>query len=654
MNILGINGGPNHINNEFLKEIFHGQHHDSSVAFLKDGDLKFAIEEERVTRIKHTNYFPKLAIEKCLSYNKLGYEDIDYFAFPISLHTLESYAKDFMDEPLPPNSGLFILKEIFKRHTNHELDLNKVKLYDHHYCHAISAFCQSGFNKSLVVTLDGAGNGLSGTIYKGENNKLTLLKDFPIKKSLGYFYLEVTKFLGMEIFDEYKVMGLAPYGDATKHIELFKSFYTLLPNGDYEINSSELYLLNTICHKRVKGDLFNQNHKNIAAALQASLEKIIFHILTSIQELTGLKKICLAGGVALNCKMEGELLYSNLFDEVFVFPAAGDNGLSAGAALACHLETKNSFTNKRINSVSLGLDFNSYEIENELSVWKDFVEFNVSKNIYNDAGNLLANGEVLGWFKGREEYGPRALGNRSIVADPRPAENKKRINSIIKMREGFRPFAPAILEEFVDQYFEIPTNGQKDIPFMTFILNVKEKYKDILGAVTHTDGSARVQTVSQEYNSIFWKLINSFYEKTNTPVLLNTSFNNNFEPIVHTPSDAISFLLTSDINYIVIENYLVRKKQFDINKPVYVIASLCDFIKLSKDLNNLSGFFLHNTYLRKKIEISEELWGFLNSGKSINFSKNSPLVEEFKSIWRQRLIKIKPFPSTKLISKLHI
>ncbi|WP_394749638.1 carbamoyltransferase family protein [Spongiimicrobium salis] len=642
MNILGINGGPNHIENEFLKEIIHGQLHDSSVAFLKDGNLIFALEEERATRIKHTNYFPKMALEKCMAYNAVSYDDIDYFAFPISLETLEGYAKEFMEEPLPPHAGLFVLREIFKSHTNYEMDFDKIKLYDHHYCHAISAFCQSGFKESLVVTLDGAGNGLSGTIYKGENGRLSLLKDFPVKKSLGYFYLDITEFLGMEIFDEYKVMGLAPYGDAAEHSELFESFYTLLPNGDYEINSSELYLLHTICPKRKKGDPFDQNHKNIAAALQASLEKIIFHIIAPLQKSTGLKKICLAGGVALNCKMEGELLYSDLFEEVFVYPASGDNGLSAGAAFACQIETKNNFINNKITSTSLGLDFDLKEIETELEKWKDLVEIERSDNIYNDAGNLLAKGEVLGWFKGREEYGPRALGNRSIVADPRPAENKERINSIIKMREGFRPFAPAILEEFVDKYFEIPANGQRSFPFMTFILNAQEKYKQDLGAVVHTDGTSRVQTVSKEHNTIFWKLINSFYEKTNTPVLLNTSFNNNFEPIVHTPANAISFLLTCDVNSIVLENYIVHKKVLNEDKPIYLNSSFYDFVSLSDGFKDTSGFFLHNSYLKKNIQISKALWEFLKSGEPINFSGDSPLLAEFKDIWRQRLIMVEP------------
>lgn len=581
MNIIGINGGPNHINTILLDEILPGQLTDSSVVLLKDGKLVFALEEERTTRIKHTNYFPKTAMKLCLERTGISYEDIDYFAFATSLSTMESFAPKFMKKPLPKHAGLLVVRDIIRRHTNFEIGLDKIKLYDHHYCHALSTFCQSGFKESLVVTLDGSGNGLSGTVYKGKENKLQLLKRFPIQKSLGFFYLEITKFLGMKLFDEYKIMGLAPYGDPTIYSELFESFYTLLPNGEFEVHFDKLYLLQTICPKREKNIPLNQTHKNIAAALQLSLERIIFHIVTPVQRQTNLNKMCLAGGVALNCKMGGELLYSNLFEEVFVFPAAGDNGLSTGAAFACYLEEGNNFTNKKIETVSLGLDFSTEEVENELDKWKGFIEFRKSNQIYEDTVDLLASGEVVGWFRGKEEYGPRALGNRSIVVDPRPAENKERINSIIKMREDFRPFAPAILEENLKEYFKIPANGQKYFPFMTFILNVKQKYKYILNAVIHVDGSARVQTVSKSTNSSFWKLINSFYKRTNTPVLLNTSFNNNYEPIVHTPFNAITLLLTSNMDYVVIEDHIIQKKMLNSAHPVYARISLCDHITLS-------------------------------------------------------------------------
>lgn len=642
MKILGINGGPNHIDAVFLEKIIHGQLHDSSVALLKDGDLIFALEEERTTRIKHTNYFPKTAIKQCMIYNDLDFNDIDYFAFPITMRSLENYAVAFMKAPLPPNAGLLVLREMFKKHTGHELDLEKIRLYDHHYCHAVSAFAQSGFDKSLVVTLDGAGNGLSGTIYTAEGNQLSLLKSFPVKKSLGYFYLEATEFLGMTIFDEYKVMGLAPYGDPTVHQELFESFYQLLPDGEYEINFDDMLRLNTICSKRQKGAAFDQHHKDIAAALQVALERIVFHILRFAKEQTGMERICLAGGVALNCKMEGELVHSNLFKEVFVFPASGDNGLSSGAAFACHFETGQKFINKPIRSVSLGLDFTSTSIASELLKWKDFIDYRECEDIHEETAELLANGEVIGWFRGREEYGPRALGNRSIVADPRPAGNKDRINSIVKMREGFRPFAPAILEEHFENCFKVPENGQKEFPFMSFILSARESFEQVLGAVVHIDGSARVQTVSQVHNLNFWKLINAFYQRTGTPVLLNTSFNNNYEPIVHTPADVIAFLLTSDVNFVVIGDFLIRKKTLKAEYPVFVRAGSYDFMRPAPGKDERGRFLLHNSYLKEDTEISEPLWKVLTEDQSFNLLEPSDLLREVRQLWRQRQIIIAP------------
>lgn len=267
MNILGINGGPNHEHNVLVDGVAFDELHDASVALVRDGNLVFALEEERPSRIKHANYFPKMAIEECITHNCLEYDKIDFFAFAFPLGALENLVPLFFKIPFPRNAGLLVLKTIFKTHTNYDLDLKKIKLYDHHYCHALSAFGQSGFTESLVVTLDGSGDGLSGTIYSGIKNDLKLLKEFPIKKSLDYFYLEITKFLGMGPFDEYKIMGLASYGDSTVYAELFKSFYTLLPNGDYHISYEDLSALEAVCSKREKDQPLNQDHINIAGAL---------------------------------------------------------------------------------------------------------------------------------------------------------------------------------------------------------------------------------------------------------------------------------------------------------------------------------------------------------------------------------------------------
>lgn len=340
--------------------------------------------------------------------------------------------------------------------------------------------------------------------------------------------------------------------------------------------------------------------------------------------------------------MCGNLLDSKLFDDIFAFPAAGDNGLSAGAALACHFEMANFFVNKKFISTSLGRRYGVEQIENELSKWKNLISFDRQKDIHDSTSKLLAEGNVIGLFQGREEYGPRALGNRSIIADPRPVENRNKINKIVKLREDYRPFAPAIMQEYMTRYFQLPRNGQKSFPFMNFILNVKHKYREHLGAVTHIDGSARVQTVSKDENPVFWQFINAFYKRTKTPVLLNTSFNNSFEPIVHSPADVICFLLTSDIDYVVIEDYLIHKKSADQRLELFSMANFYDFISLFPNSKDSTKFYLFNSYSKNKIEISKHLWGFLSSKQPFDLSSNRLIVNEVKNIWRQRLIKINP------------
>jgi carbamoyltransferase len=297
-----------------------------------------------------------------------------------------------------------------------------------------------------------------------------------------------------------------------------------------------------------------------------------------------------------------------------------------------------------LRSVSLGVSYSAGETEQELANWESFVSYRYCEDIYETTAGLLARNEVIGWFSGREEYGPRALGNRSILADPRPAENKDRINAIVKMREGFRPFAPAITEEHASDYFHLPASGKTDFPFMTFTLKVKEEYSKILGAVVHEDGTARVQTVSRKDNEPFWQLIQAFYKRTGTPVLLNTSFNNNFEPIVHHPADAIAFLLTSDIRYLVVNGFLVEKKDLMLTgDPGPLSIQPLEHLVLSPaaEAGN-RNFFLHDVYLKKNIVISEKLWAILSRGDTVNLLEDEVLYREVKDLWRRRSIKISP------------
>lgn len=656
MTILGICGGPNSLEHIINKKLVHGQYHDSSVALIKDGNLLFALEEERINRIKHTNLFPNKAINECLEYCKHEISEIDYFAFSVSTNVLSiidqrrAFKSDLLQNIYRFYRSYFFsqeaakqkLQEIIKLHTNHLIDKNKIKLFGHHFCHAASAFYQSGFSEGLIVTFDGVGDdGLSGSVYHGINGKLKELESFPLKKSLGFFYLEVIEFLGYEMFDEYKVMGLAPHGDSSVFSSEFEEMYQLLPNGNFEIYFEKIRQLEKICPRRAKNGTITTQHKDIAAALQSSLEKIAFHVLEYWKVKTRCKNLCLAGGVALNCKMTGQLLLSSLFEDIFVYPAAADNGLSVGAALACHSEMQPTQP-KLLKSLALGSSASEKDLLDALSSWSDFIDVVESSDISYRAAKLLSEGNIIAWFNGRDEFGPRALGNRSILADARPLENRNRINSIIKMREGYRPFAPAVMFEYLHEYFEAPSSDRNKFSFMSFVLNVQDEYKEVLQAITHVDGTARVQTVSKEENFPFWSLINKFYSLTGVPVVLNTSFNNNFEPIVHTPLDAITFLLSSELNYLVIENYIISKK---VLRDSGGNVSLYPAIHVDIKEVNVGGEIkkiIFNKYFMTEMVVDNEIFEMLSTHKVFNFKKKLSELKAIMELWRQRLIVVRP------------
>lgn len=319
---------------------------------------------------------------------------------------------------------------------------------------------------------------------------------------------------------------------------------------------------------------------NIAATLQYSLEEIVLHILKEYSKVTGHLKLCLAGGVAHNCSLNGKLLYSGLFQDIFVQPAAHDAGGAIGAALHIIKNNKKNINISRLDNVYFGTNIgDSNEILDSLNKWHEFINFRKSNNIEKDTAKLLSEGSVIGWVQGRSEFGPRALGNRSILADPRPSQNKVIINEMVKKRESYRPFAPSVLDEYIDQYFILPTN-QKQFPFMNFVLKVKEEKQPILGAVTHIDGTARVQTVSKSTNVKYWSLINEFSKLTGVHILLNTSFNNNAEPIVDSVEDSIVCFLTTKLNYLIIDNYIISKKKNDYKKYLNMIPNLVPHILL--------------------------------------------------------------------------
>jgi carbamoyltransferase len=668
MLILGIHDG-----NKFEDEQDDEQgiaYHDGAAVLLRDGEIIAGIEEERLNRIKHSNCFPVRAIGYCLNQAGCTLADVDIIASNRSIFHADLLAKlARIEDPTNrlPTNGRAHLAERFQRAFG--VDVSK-KLYfcNHHLAHAWSTYALSGFEKTLILSIDGEGDGCSGMLLTGENRRITKLKELSIAQSLGRLYEGLIRVLGYGCFDEYKVMGLAPYGDSRKFAPLFEKCYRLLPKGEYSLEPLNTWFAyfdsaGIIEGARRKGEPFTQVHKDFAATLQITLEKIVLHVLRYYREQTQHSNLCLAGGVAHNCTMNGQILYSGLFDNVFVQPAAHDAGGAIGAALSALYERNHGAHIGKLTHVSFGTDAGDNETtQNTLDCWAEFLNFQHEDDVASRTAQLLADGFVIGWVQGRSEFGPRALGNRSILADPRPAENKLRINQMIKKREEYRPFAPSVLEEKVSTYFKVPA-GQEQFPFMIFVLEVKEEVRKVLGAITHVDGTARVQTVSRTANPLYWELISQFEKLTGIPMLLNTSFNNNAEPIVDSLDDAIGCFLTTGIHYLVANNFVVTKKPVEEIRTA--MLRLCPqlpvfrkLVKRRKTKDLVSIFEIESAknknFAAAVCRISEEMFvvlqhadggagfGALMGLAGIVPSDHERLIDELMDLWTRRIVDVHP------------
>lgn len=662
MLILGISGGVNLVYEDHYP-VNKGFFHDAAAALIDNGKVVAAIEEERLNRIKHTNKAPASAIRFCLDARGLGLNDVDKVAF----YGTENQFNHFLRQTQLNNpksefiSARALLHRIIRKEFGTDIDDSKIAFVHHHMAHATSACALSGFEKSLVLTIDGQGDGVAGMVLDADGMKLSMIQSIPAQKSLGWFYDDVIRFIGYGEFEEYKVMGLAPYGDPARFRKLFKSFYSLLPNGDYALHKERLALLFEIAMPGGQKEPVLQTHQDIAAALQQSLEEIILHVLAHYREKTGHTKLCMAGGVAHNCSLNGKILYSGMFTDVFVQPAAHDAGCAIGAALYVDHQNRPGSKPSRLEHVYLGTDVESNgSISKALSQWDAFLDYEKADNISRRTAQLLADGAIIGWVQGRSEFGPRALGNRSILADPRPAENKDIINAMVKKREAYRPFAPSVIQEAAGEYFDLPP-GKKQLPFMIFVVRVREEKRRLLGAVTHVDGTARVHTVSKDTNHRFWELIKEFGNLTGVPVLLNTSFNNNVEPIVDSAEDAIVCFLTTSLHYLILGDYIIRRKASDEAIFLSLVPSLPLYTRLHQtrqytSANDLAAIFeLCNSYDdHYKVSVSPEAFSILSKADGqmsldqliesleIDGQKRKAIGEEIFALWLRRAIKLKP------------
>ena len=587
-------------------------YHDSAACILIDGKIIAAAQEERFTRIKHDRNYPHNAVEFVLKFANLKLSDVDqiiffekpFLKFERLLETYVAFApKGFVSfskaMPVWIKEKLFQKNFLINKLKNHDSKFDKKKdnifFSDHHLSHAASAFFPSPFSEAIIITADGVGEWATTTVAIGKDNKLEIKKEIHFPHSLGLLYSAFTYYTGFKVNSgEYKLMGLAPYGKPNYTNDILK-IIDIKDDGTFWLDQSYFNYATGLTMTNSKFDsLFGQKprdpnkekltqfHMDIAASIQKITEDIMIKLARSVQKEFEIKNLCLAGGVALNCVANGKILKEKIFDKIWVQPAAGDAGGSLGAALALwHVEQGNPRhinENDDMSGSYLGPEYSQDQIEKELKRLGANFEILDENNIINRTSEDLSKGNAVGWFQGRMEFGPRALGARSILGDPRSPHMQKNLNLKVKFRESFRPFAPSILEEDLSDWFDIKTNS----PYMLMVSNIKkeksipmsEEDKKLFGieklnikrsevpAITHVDYSARIQTVHKHSNPKYHRLLSRFKEITGCPILVNTSFNVRGEPIVNTPEDAFNCFMGTELDVLVIGNcYLEKNKQ---------------------------------------------------------------------------------------------
>ena len=555
-------------------------YHDSAAALIKDGKVLGAVEEERFTGIKHDSSFPINTINWLYDEFNVSNEDIDIVAFYDNPKTkLDRIEKSVKNGPI---TEFFNRKKIINRNVEKfrrfEFDINKVtnpttKVYysDHHLSHAAYSYYTSPFNKAGILTVDGVGEWETTTLWYGESNKITKLQQINFPHSLGMLYSAFTAFLGFKPNEgEYKVMGLAPYGDSKKFLNKFRKLYTLKDDGGFELNMkyftfdwSDTHMFNEKLGKllgipnRLPEDNLNQPHKDLAATLQHEYEFLFFRLVDRLFTLRSTNNICLSGGCAYNGTANGKVLSQSNFKNIWIPPAPSDAGSAIGAALHVYFEVGGKIR-IRNEQPYLGPHYTNNDVEKELEELKHHIWFEKKNHseIIPIISKEITEGNVVGWFEGRVEFGSRALGNRSILGNPCDPQMKARMNRVIKKREGFRPFAPMVKLEEQSKYFEYT----KSVPYMNQVVKVKEEHQKNLPAITHVDGSARIQSVTNSQHQRMYKLLTELSKVNQYPIVLNTSFNLKDQTMVLDPKTAIETFLDCEMDILVIHNYIIKKK----------------------------------------------------------------------------------------------
>ena len=581
-------------------------YHDSAVALIKNGEIIYASQEERFSRIKHDSSFPKLALTDLLTFCEIKISEIDaiifydkpFLKFERLIETYLAFAPQGFRQfliamPIWIKEKLFMKRLLSDEIKKFDKTFSDSKLFfsEHHMSHAASAFYPSPFEEAMILTADGVGEWTTTSVAKGKHNSIKILKEIHFPHSIGLLYSAFTYYLGFRVNSgEYKVMGLAPYGDPIYTNLIKKELIDIKDDGSFRLNQNYFEyakgfrMINQKFIKlfgnknRISESKIEKFHMDVAASIQKVTEDVIINIVSNLKKEYGLNNLCMAGGVALNCVINGIIVKKKIFKNLWIQPASGDAGGAIGGALAYWYNQKKNIRKvykfDQMKGSYLGPSFSERYIKNTLQkIGADFKKVS-KKNLISIVAKDLSKGKSVGWFQGRMEFGPRALGNRSILADPRNKSMQKNLNLKIKYRESFRPFAPSILFEEQSNWFDL----NKPSPYMLLVGMIKKqkrvlnKTKNInlarineirscIPAVTHVDYSARIQTVHNDTNKIFTQLLKAFKKLTGVPILVNTSFNIRGEPIVCRPDDAFKCFMGTDLDILVIENFILRKTQ---------------------------------------------------------------------------------------------
>jgi carbamoyltransferase len=553
--------------------INYSQMHDSSACIVRDAELLFAVAEERISRLKHDAGFPKNAIQACLEFAKVRPEEIDEVCFgwqepgatyrhdmkllatgqwPVSYANVLNSTRQFASMSHQAGGAKRFSQQF-------PTSKARIRYVEHHLAHALSTYSYSGIDDAAIVVMDGRGAWEATSIWHGSNGRIEHVETIDWPNSLGLFYARFTEFLGFTPnADEWKVMGLAPYGEPGVDLGPFidaeaapYKVYTdrLMGNGSGPYAGWPA----SLGEPRVAESEISDRHKNIAWAVQDMCEKAMMTVVRMALEKCRSRNLCLAGGVALNSKANGKIVASGIVDKLFVQPAASDDGVALGAALAPYLDGGGRLPIKAMRHAYLGPAFDDDAIKSALKTYK--IRSMHLTDPAATAAEFISKGKILGWYQGRMEFGPRALGGRSILADPRDPEMNAKVNNAVKFREWWRPFAPSFKKEAAPEYLE----SAYDSPFMILTAQVRPEKRDVIPSVTHVDGSARPQTVEKEINPLYYRLIDEFGRITGVPVVMNTSFNLRGEAIVNTPTDAIRTFFSSGMDALFLSSFLVEK-----------------------------------------------------------------------------------------------